>query len=127
MFIGQSLGNIFGSLLFQPSSGEIVGSRGLWASLMVLLLMIGLVVVTSVHIGNLNPDHTCRYDTKDTKAEVILHANARLDSALDINLMQSEGGAYMLSNEGFGLPYLFRPEIYEDLTDVENDGFFFTL
>ena len=127
VFIGLSLGHIVGPLLFTSHSGEVLGPLGLWSSVITFSIVIGLVVAISLHIKHLISRSARWYNPQDTKASVVLRSDARLDSALDIEYMQTAAGVYLLDDEDYGLPYIFRSQTYDDLTDLEDEEFLFTL
>ncbi|KAL2815525.1 major facilitator superfamily domain-containing protein [Aspergillus granulosus] len=130
IFLGQSLGNVCGPLLFTPSSGQILGTRGLWTTVTSYCCIIVLAAATSIHLRSLNEDHARRCEAQGKKVEVPFGCNNRLDSVLDVELMQRPEASILQADEaddGYGLPYLFRPRIYEGLTDLEDEEFFFTL
>ena len=127
VFIGQTLGSILGPFLFTSSLGEPVRPRGFLVGATAYSVITWLVVVTGGHLRTLNAGHSRRRGTRDEKADTKPSPNARVDSALDIEYMQTPAGIYRLEDKDLDMPYIFKDRVYEDLTDQEDEEFFFSL
>ena len=104
-----------------------MGPRGFLAGATAYSVITWLVVATGGHLHGLNAGHSSRRGTQDKKADAKSSPNARVDSVLDIEYMQTPAGVYMLEDKDRDLPYIFKDRVYEDLTDQEDEEFSFTL
>ncbi|KAM0327015.1 hypothetical protein ACHAQA_006138 [Verticillium albo-atrum] len=106
MFVGQSLGNIIGPLLYRPAEAPEY-YRGLWWNLVLYLAVVALVAVTSAYITALNRAHGLRR-VKMGKPAVLV------DRSLD-----EDGGEAEEDDLDVGA------RAFDDLTDLENEEFVF--
>lgn len=104
MFVGQSLGNIIGPLLYRPAEAPEY-YRGLWWNLVLYLAVVGLVGVTTAHVAALNARHALTRVRRGKPAGV-----------RDRSLEEEEGG----EGEGEGGAWAV-----DDATDLENEDFVF--
>ncbi|KAG7140377.1 putative transporter like protein [Verticillium longisporum] len=102
MFVGQSLGNIIGPLLYRPAEAPEY-YRGLWWNLVLYLAVVGLVGVTSAHVAALNGRHAL------TRVKMGKPAVVRDRSLEEEDGEEGEVGARAL----------------DDATDLENEDFVF--
>lgn len=109
LFVGQSVGNIIGPLLYKPSEAPEY-FRGLQWNLMLYCAIIVLVGLTSAYLSWLNKEHARRRSRmgKAASAEYgVLGADR--DPEEDHDLGGPEPGA----------------RAFDDLTDLQNEEFIF--
>lgn len=123
LFTGQSLGHVVGPILFTPSTGEILGRHGLWIAVVVHLCIVMLVVTTTAHLRNLNGDWTRRHSAK---GKMSMNSKGRLERVLNIEETRNLSLSTTRDDDD-GARYFFKKPVWEDLTDLEDEDFFFVL
>jgi hypothetical protein len=113
LFIGQSLGNIIGPLLYKPSEAPEY-HRGLSWNLLLYMAIEGLVVVTSMYLAFLNKDHSRRRVAAGKDAVIVDYS---LYSPEEADRLRKAKGADVDGNVG--------DKAFDDLTDLMNDEFLF--
>ncbi|KAM0275774.1 hypothetical protein ACHAQH_007435 [Verticillium albo-atrum] len=108
MFVGQSLGNVIGPLLYRPAEAPEY-YRGLWWNLVLYLTVVTLVAVTSAHVTALNVRHSLKR-VKMGKPAVLIDRSLDEDGGEE----EEQGGELDVGARAF-----------DDLTDLENEEFVF--
>jgi hypothetical protein len=121
IFVGQSVGNILGPLLYKPSEAPEY-FRGLQSNLLLYCAIIALVGLTSAYLVWLNKSHSRR--------------RARLGkaaAAIDYSVLSSEDAERMRRSQRVDAAGDDAPEddhqegdrAFQDMTDLQNEDFIF--
>ncbi|KAF6805799.1 allantoate permease [Colletotrichum sojae] len=127
LFVGQSVGNVVGPLLYRPSEAPRY-SRGLRSNLALYCLIIVLVVATSAYLAFLNKSHANRRVAMGKSAVII---DTSLFSAEEAERMRQAGqpagsdGHEMAAPGEDGVQDNVGARAFENLTDLENEEFVF--
>ncbi|KAH7029023.1 major facilitator superfamily domain-containing protein [Microdochium trichocladiopsis] len=141
LFLGQSLGNIIGPLLYSQADAPAY-SRGLACNLLMFVAVILLSMVTSVHLHRLNKKHA-RMRVAVGKSAVIIDTS--LDSPEEAATRKRDGGRVVQDEASESLMARAAEEgdghrasrersservgdhAFDDLTDLKNEEFVFVL
>ncbi|KAH7323052.1 major facilitator superfamily domain-containing protein [Stachybotrys elegans] len=119
LFIGQSLGNILGPLLYKPSEAPEY-SRGLQWNLVLYCAIIVLVGVTSSYLAYLNREHSQRRVKAGKDAVIVDYSLYSAEEADRLRRTHAVDRAESAAtNEETGA------HAFEDLTDLQNNEFIF--
>lgn len=136
LFIGQSIGNVVGPLLYTQADAPSY-SRGLRSNLALYIAIMVLVVVTTAHLKMLNKNHAKRRVAMGKSAVII---DTSLDSPEEIaaaatttaqQSQQNDGQNARNAEEGDASASpgddVERPgdRAFENLTDLQNEEFVF--
>ncbi|KAM0194168.1 hypothetical protein ACHAPA_005151 [Fusarium lateritium] len=142
IFISGSAGNIVGPLLYTPDEAPSY-TRGLRANLALYILVIGLVIVTSIHLARLNRLHTHRRVALGKSAVLVDRSLETAEEVERIEHMERTlrgGGVFREATDGEDdrisqvAEDLERDRAgqkegggkgFEDITDLENEDFLF--
>ncbi|KAJ4202346.1 hypothetical protein NW767_006305 [Fusarium falciforme] len=123
LFIGQSLGNIIGPLLYRPSEAPEY-FRGLYWNLMLYCTIIVLVGITTVYLAHLNRDHGRRRVLAGKDAiiqDYSLHSLEEADRLRRLKTMEEQ----QVDNAPDETGRRAGSRAFDDLTDLMNDEFIF--
>lgn len=134
IFVGQSLGNIIGPLLYKPSEAPEY-FRGLQSNLTLYFLIVVLVAVTSAYLSHLNRDHGRRRVHMGKSAAVVDYSLLSNDEADRLRVEgvavpgdddyerggEAEADDDDVDGEGRGP----GSRAFDDLTDLQNEDFVF--
>ncbi|KAF5024382.1 hypothetical protein F66182_3569 [Fusarium sp. NRRL 66182] len=120
LFIGQSLGNIIGPLLYKPSEAPEY-YRGLYWNLLLYCTIVVLVGVTSVYLTYLNRDHGRRRVLAGKDAVIVDYSLYSPEEADRLRRMKATDGQHA-ENARDGT---VGEHAFDDLTDLMNDEFVF--
>ncbi|UPL00988.1 hypothetical protein LCI18_011922 [Fusarium solani-melongenae] len=123
LFIGQSLGNIIGPLLYRPSEAPEY-FRGLYWNLMLYCTIIVLVGITTVYLAHLNRDHSRRRVLAGKDAiiqDYSLHSLEEADRLRRLKTMEEQ----QVDNAPDETGRRAGSRAFDDLTDLMNDEFIF--
>lgn len=123
LFIGQSLGNIIGPLLYKPSEAPEY-FRGLYWNLILYCSIIVLVGITSIYLAHLNRDHSRRRVLAGKDAiiqDYSLHSLEEADRLRRIKTMEEQQVDNVPDETGRRV----GSRAFDDLTDLMNDEFIF--
>ncbi|KAM0428682.1 hypothetical protein ACHAQK_011504 [Fusarium lateritium] len=120
LFIGQSLGNIIGPLLYKPSEAPEY-HRGLYWNLLLYCSIVGLVVVTSMYLSYLNRDHSRRRVLAGKDAVITDYSLYSPEEADRLRRTRATEGQ-QVENARDGT---VGDHAFDDLTDLMNDEFVF--
>lgn len=129
LFVGQSVGNVVGPLLYKPSEAPQY-ARGLRSNLALYCLIIVMVGATSAYLAFLNKSHSKRRVAMGKSAVII---DTSLLSAAEAERMQAAG---QLTGTGDGQEMAAAGDegttagdvgarAFENLTDLQNEEFVF--
>ncbi|KFA69925.1 hypothetical protein S40285_03902 [Stachybotrys chlorohalonatus IBT 40285] len=126
LFIGQSLGNIIGPLLYRPSEAPEY-SRGLLSNLVLYCAIVALAGITSAYLFYLNRDHSRRRVLAGKDAVIVDYSlyspedadRLRRARVSDARLVESS------ANGGDDSEHRVGARAFDDLTDLQNDEFIF--
>ncbi|KAI8223617.1 putative transporter [Colletotrichum sp. SAR 10_99] len=129
LFVGQSVGNVVGPLLYKPSEAPQY-ARGLRSNLALYCLIIVMVGATSAYLAFLNKSHSKRRVAMGKSAVII---DTSLFSAAEAERMQAAG---QLTGTGDGQEMAAAGDegttagdvgarAFENLTDLQNEEFVF--
>lgn len=121
IFIGQSVGNIIGPLLYRPSEAPEY-FRGLQSNLFLYCGIVMLVALTSAYLVYLNKDHGRRRARLGKSA-----------AAIDYSVLSSEDAERLRRSQRLDAAEDGSPEddhqegdrAFQDLTDLQNEDFIF--
>ncbi|KAL2760982.1 hypothetical protein ACRALDRAFT_1059302 [Sodiomyces alcalophilus JCM 7366] len=129
LFVGQSLGNIIGPLLYTPSEAPEY-FRGLQSNLFLYCALVVLVAVTTAYLGHLNREHSRRRVRLGKSASIVdysLYSAEDADRARRLaELARAQdteagdtGGADEGSRDRVG------SRAFDDMTDLQNEEFLY--
>lgn len=118
VFIGSSVGNIIGPLLFTPSEGPDY-SRGLTINVGMFACVSLLAAVTMLYIVQLNTLHKSRRRALGKSDEVV---DTSLETAQGVDAIRSNA---LRADEAASV--LQASKDFSDATDLENEDFVFVL
>ncbi|KAM0545970.1 hypothetical protein ACHAPJ_011082 [Fusarium lateritium] len=120
LFIGQSLGNIIGPLLYKPSEAPEY-YRGLYWNLLLYCTIVVLVFVTSTYLAYLNRDHSRRRVLAGKDAVIVDYSLYSPEEADRLRRAKATEGQH-IENARDGA---VGDHAFDDLTDLMNDEFVF--
>ncbi|KAM0416001.1 hypothetical protein ACHAPT_013056 [Fusarium lateritium] len=123
LFVGQSLGNIIGPLLYRPSEAPEY-FRGLYWNLILYCAIIALVGITSMYLAHLNRDHSRRRVLAGKDAVIqdySLHSPEEADRLRRLKTMEEQQVDNAREERGRRV----GSHAFDDLTDLMNDEFIF--
>lgn len=127
LFVGQSVGNVVGPLLYTPSEAPKY-TRGLTSNLALYCVIMVLVGVTSAYLAFLNKSHSKRRVAMGKSAIII---DTSLFSAEEAESMQQAGqpaggdGHEIAAPGEDGVQCDVGSRAFENLTDLQNEEFVF--
>ncbi|OLN87698.1 putative transporter C757.13-like protein 2 [Colletotrichum chlorophyti] len=127
LFIGQSVGNVVGPLLYKPADAPKY-TRGLTSNLALYCVIVVLVIVTSLYLAFLNRSHSKRRVAMGKSAVII---DTSLFSAEEAEKMKNAGqpagadGHEMAAAGETNAQDDVGARAFENLTDLENEEFVF--
>ncbi|KAM0295941.1 hypothetical protein ACHAPM_010657 [Fusarium culmorum] len=120
LFIGQSLGNIIGPLLYKPSEAPEY-HRGLSWNLLLYMAIEGLVVLTSMYLTFLNRDHSRRRVLAGKDAVIVDYSLYSPEEADRLRRAKATDGQTIESAKDGTV----GDRAFDDLTDLMNDEFLY--
>lgn len=123
MFIGQSIGNIIGPLLYTPSEAPEY-YRGLYWNLILYCVISVLVAVTSMYLSRLNAHHSQNRVLAGKNAAIIDYSLFAPEEAERKRRTAAENGLYDDSAKD-DTERKIGARAFDDLTDLQNDEFIF--
>ncbi|WXC58402.1 hypothetical protein SNK03_004300 [Fusarium graminearum] len=120
LFIGQSLGNIIGPLLYKPSEAPEY-HRGLSWNLLLYMAIEGLVVLTSMYLTFLNRDHSRRRVLAGKDAAIVDYSLYSPEEADRLRRAKAIDGQTVESAKDGTV----GDRAFDDLTDLMNDEFLY--
>ncbi|KAK2008844.1 major facilitator superfamily transporter [Colletotrichum eremochloae] len=129
LFVGQSVGNIIGPLLYKPSESPKY-TRGLTSNLALYCVIVVLVITTSLYLAFLNRSHSKRRVAMGKSAVII---DTSLLSSAEAEKMKQEQAAGQAGDAGHemaasgeeNVPDDVGARAFDNLTDLENEEFCF--
>ncbi|KAL0936815.1 allantoate permease [Colletotrichum truncatum] len=126
LFIGQSVGNVVGPLLYKPSEAPKY-SRGLSSNLALYCVIILLVALASVYLAFLNKSHSKRRVAMGKSAVII---DTSLFSAEEAERMRQAGqpagsDGHEMAAPGEDAQVDVGARAFDNLTDLQNEEFVF--
>ncbi|KAK1954544.1 major facilitator superfamily transporter [Colletotrichum sublineola] len=129
LFVGQSVGNIIGPLLYKPSESPKY-TRGLTSNLALYCVIVVLVITTSLYLAFLNRSHSKRRVAMGKSAVII---DTSLLSSAEAEKMKQEQAAGQAGDTGHEMaasgeetvPDDVGARAFDNLTDLENEEFCF--
>ncbi|KAK1579574.1 major facilitator superfamily transporter [Colletotrichum navitas] len=129
LFVGQSVGNIVGPLLYKPSESPKY-TRGLTSNLALYCVIVVLVITTSLYLAFLNRSHSKRRVAMGKSAVIV---DTSLLSAAEAEKMKQDQAASKTGEAGHEMgasgeepvPEDVGARAFDDLTDLENEEFCF--
>ena len=118
VFVGSSIGNIVGPLLFTPGEGPGY-SRGLTINVGMFACVSLLATVTMLYIVGLNDSHKSRRRALGKGDEIV---DTSLETAETVDAIRSTPSR---ADEAAGV--IQRSKDFSDATDLENEDFVFVL
>lgn len=123
LFIGQSLGNIIGPLLYKPSEAPEY-FRGLYWNLLLYCTIIFLVGVTTMYLAYLNRNHSRRRVLAGKDAVIVDYSLYSPEDADRLRRLKATS-AQQVENARGGAGVGVGARAFDDLTDLMNDEFIF--
>jgi hypothetical protein len=120
LFIGQSLGNIIGPLLYKPSEAPEY-HRGLYWNLLLYIAIVGLVVVTTMYLTYLNRDHSRRRVMAGKDAVIVDYSLYSPEEADRLRRSKATEGQHIENARDATV----GDHAFDDMTDLMNDEFVF--
>ncbi|KAG9499505.1 hypothetical protein J7337_007961 [Fusarium musae] len=120
LFIGQSLGNIIGPLLYKPSEAPEY-HRGLYWNLLLYIAIVGLVVVTTMYLTYLNRDHSRRRVMAGKDAVIVDYSLYSPEEADRLRRSKATEGQHIENARDATV----GDHAFDDMTDLVNDEFVF--
>ena len=114
MFVGQSVGNIIGPLLYTQKEAPRY-TRGLRSNLALYVVIMVLCGLTTVYLMHLNKSHANRRVALGKSAVIV-------DTSLDT---AEEAAARQAAAEGEAPDATTGDRAFENATDLENEDFVF--
>ncbi|KAH6972906.1 major facilitator superfamily domain-containing protein [Ilyonectria sp. MPI-CAGE-AT-0026] len=123
LFVGQSLGNIIGPLLYKPSEAPEYYT-GLYWNLLFYCAIIVLVGVTTMYLAYLNRDHSRRRVLAGKDALIVDYSLYSPEEADRLRRVKAIGAEHV-ENARDGTGSGVGARAFDDLTDLMNDEFIF--
>ncbi|KAL6406679.1 hypothetical protein AUP68_09480 [Ilyonectria robusta] len=123
LFVGQSLGNIIGPLLYKPSEAPEYYT-GLYWNLLLYCAIIVLVGVTTMYLAYLNRDHSRRRVLAGKDALIVDYSLYSPEEADRLRRVKAIGAEHV-ENARDGTGSGVGARAFDDLTDLMNDEFIF--
>lgn len=129
LFIGQSVGNVVGPLLYKPAEAPRY-TRGLTSNLVLYCVIVVLVVLVSLYLAFLNRSHSKRRVAMGKSAVII---DTSLFSAAEAEKAKQEQAAQAAGDNGHEMAAAGEEQAeenvgaraFDNLTDLENEEFVF--
>ncbi|KAK1511391.1 major facilitator superfamily transporter, partial [Colletotrichum abscissum] len=129
LFIGQSVGNVVGPLLYKPAEAPRY-TRGLTSNLVLYCVIVVLVVLVSLYLAFLNRSHSKRRVAMGKSAVII---DTSLFSAAEAEKAKQEQAAQIAGDNGHEMAAAGEEQAeenvgaraFDNLTDLENEEFVF--
>lgn len=123
LFVGQSLGNIIGPLLYKPSEAPEYYT-GLYWNLLLYCAIIVLVGVSTMYLAYLNRDHSRRRVLAGKDALIVDYSLYSPEEADRLRRVKAIGAEHV-ENARDGTESGVGARAFDDLTDLMNDEFIF--
>lgn len=112
IFVGQSVGNIIGPLLFKPAEAPRY-TRGLTANLVLFVLIMILVVIGAFYIKFLNVKHANMREAMGKSRDIV-------DLSMETSKDAKDAGEALNEDQG-GV----GEKAFDDMTDLKNEDFIY--